>query len=324
MEAYIAVIKPNPVPSPRQVGIEARLKSFDSHCSVAVRYMTMFQTLRDVINQLRRRWFYVLVSSLVAAGIIIGSARPAPALPSWLELLIRGVQVIQLSTMSDRQEVSLGEQINDQLVNQEFNLYTDPQVTSYVNQIGQRLVPYSTRPDIPYTFQVVRDGQINAFATMGGFVYVTTGLLQAADNEAQLASVIGHEIGHIASRHAVEQMREMAIAQGLMSAAGLDESVAVNIGVELALRRPNSREDEREADQLGLANLQGAGYAPAAMVAFMEKLLSSSSPPQFLSTHPSVSSRIRDLEAQLDPATANAGDGLNEAAYQDRIAGIPS
>lgn len=284
----------------------------------------MFQNFFNVIRPLQRRWFYGLVSSLVATGIILSSARPAPALPSWVELLIRGVQVIQLSSMSDRQEVSLGEQINEQLVNEEFDLYTDSQVTAYVNQIGQRLVPYSTRPDIPYTFQVVRDDQINAFATMGGYVYVTTGLMQAADNEAQLASVIAHEIGHIASRHAVEQMREMAIAQGLMSAAGLDESLAVNIGVELALRRPNSRDDEREADQLGLATLRSAGYAPSAMVAFMEKLLASGSPPQFLSTHPSTSSRIRDLEAQIDPATANNGDGLNEAAYQSRIEGIPS
>ena len=284
----------------------------------------MFQQLLDLILNLRRRWFYTLVSCLVTAGIVLGSARPAPAVPSWLELLIRGVQVIQLSSMSDRQEVQLGGQINEQLVNSEFNLYNDSQINGYVEQIGRRLVPHSTRPDIPYTFQVVRDNQINAFATMGGYVYVTTGLMQAADNEAQLASVLGHEIGHITARHAVKQMREAAIAQGLMSAAGLDESVAVNLGVELALRRPNSRSDEREADDLGLANFRNAGYAPYAMVEFMRKLESSGSPPTILSTHPSVSSRIRDLEAQIDPATANVGDGLDESAYRSRIQGLPS
>lgn len=273
----------------------------------------------QLLSRLRRAWFYAFISLLVSVGIILGSARPAPAIPTWLELIFRGVQVIQLSTMSDRQEVSLGEQINEQLLEQEFQLYTDRDVTRYVDQIGQRLVPYSTRSDIPYVFQVVRDNQINAFATMGGFVYVTTGLLEAADNEAQLASVLAHEIGHIASRHAVEQMREMAIAQGLMTATGVDESAAVNIGVELAVRRPNSRQDELEADQLGLNTMRGAGYAPSAMVAFMEKLLSASSPPTFLSTHPSVSSRIDALEAQIDPATANVGDGLNEEVYQARV-----
>jgi len=75
---------------------------------------------------------------------------------------------------------------------------------------------------------------------MGGFVYVNTGLLKLADNEAELASVIGHEIGHIASRHTVEQMRGTAIAGGVATAAGLDRNTAVQIGVDLALRRPHS------------------------------------------------------------------------------------
>jgi predicted Zn-dependent protease len=283
----------------------------------------MLHSIFAFATAIRRRWFYALVSMTVSVSIILSAAQPSPALPSWLELLIRGVQVIQLSSISDRQEVQLGQQINEQLVNQEFTLYNNRRIERYVDQVGQRLVPASTRSDIPYTFQVVRDDQINAFATMGGFVYITTGLLQAADNEAQMASVLAHEIGHIASRHAIEQMRQQVIARGLMSAAGVDESVAVNIGVELAVNRRNSRSDEREADQLGLATLQRAGYAPSAMVAFMEKLLAAGSPPTFLSTHPSVSSRIRDLEAAIDPATADVGNGLDEAAYRSNVEGLP-
>lgn len=284
----------------------------------------MMQRSVQFLIHLRRRWFHFLMACLVTAGIIIGSATPAPAIPSWLELIFRGVQVIQLSSMSDRQEVELGRRINDQLVGREFRLYTDSDINRYVDQIGQRLVPTSDRPDIPYTFQVVRDDQINAFATMGGYVYVTTGLLRTADNEAELASVVAHEIGHIAARHAVEQMREAAIAQGVMTATGVDQNAAVNIGVELALRRPNSRRDELEADQLGLANLRQAGYAPSAMVSFMRKLLRAGSPPTFLSTHPSVQSRVEALEAQIDPATANVGDGLNNETYQARVANVPS
>ncbi|NJN86583.1 MAG: M48 family metalloprotease, partial [Leptolyngbyaceae cyanobacterium SL_7_1] len=161
--------------------------------------------------------------------------------------------------------------------------------------------------------------RVNAFATMGGFVYVTTGLIRTADNEAQLASVIGHEIGHIAGRHAVEQMRETAIAQGVATAAGLDRNVAVAIGVELALRRPNSRQDELEADQLGLSNLIRAGYAPSGTVGFMQKLLNQSSVPAFLSTHPATADRITALNRMIDPATANVGDGLDNAAYRSRI-----
>lgn len=255
---------------------------------------------------------------MVAMGVVVTTPAPAPAI-SWLDLIFRGVQIIQLSSLSDRQEVSLGGQINEQLVGEEFTLYNNASVNNYVRQIGQRLVPYSTRPDIPYTFQVVQDEQINAFATMGGYVYVTTGLIEAADNEAQLASVIAHEIGHIAGRHAVEQMREMAIASGVATAAGLDQNAAVGIGVELALRRPNSRQDEYEADQLGLQTLTEAGYAPSGMVAFMEKLLGRSSIPAFLSTHPATSNRIERLNEMIDPATANSGAGLDEATYQRQI-----
>jgi len=279
--------------------------------------------IRDTSITLWRRCAYGAISVLIAAGIVLGTPTAAPALP-FLDLIFRGIQVIQLSNMSDRQEVRLGGQINEQLTNSQMTLYRDADTNRYIDQIGQRLVPYSARPNIPYTFQVVRDDSINAFATMGGYVYVTTGLIRAADNEAQLASVVSHEIAHIAGRHAVEQMRETAIARGVMTAAGVDQSALANIGVELALRRPNSRSDEREADMLGLANLTTAGYAPSAMPAFMSKLISRSSTPAFLSTHPSAGSRVQDLNAAIDPATANVGDGLDDAAYQSRIRNVPS
>jgi predicted Zn-dependent protease len=278
----------------------------------------MFIRVTQLFHHLRRRWLYGFISALVATSLVLATPRPAPAIP-WLDLIIRGVQIIQLSNLSDRQEVALGEQINEELVSSEFTLYQNQEITQYVEAIGQRLVPHSARPDIPYTFQVVQDDQINAFATMGGYVYVTTGLIELADNEAQLASVIGHEIGHIAARHAVEQMREMAIASGVATAAGVDESAAVAIGVELAIRRPNSRRDELEADRLGLENLIRAGYAPSAMVAFMEKLQGQGGIPAILSTHPATSTRIEELNQQIDPATANSGNGLDEAAYESRI-----
>lgn len=281
----------------------------------------MLDLILHLARQLRRRWMYGLMSLLIASSLVIATPRPSQAV-SLLELLLRGVQIIQLSTLSDRQEVALGGQINSQLTSQELKLYSDRTLNSYINEIGQRLVPYSDRPDIPYTFQVVESDDLNAFATMGGYVYVTTGLIKAADNEAQLASVIGHEIGHIASRHAVEQMREMALAQGVASAAGLDRNTAVNIGVELALRRPNSRRAEFEADQQGLATLVKAGYAPGAMPAFMEKLRNQRSVPEFLSTHPAVPDRIQALNQAIDPATANSGAGLDNAAYRSRTSSL--
>lgn len=276
----------------------------------------------SALSRLRRhRWVYGLLSSVMAIALIVTTPRPAPAIP-WLDLIIRGVQVIQLSSLSDRQEVALGRQINEQLLAQEFRLYRNSSITSYVNQIGQRLAPQSARPNIPYVFQVVEDDAVNAFATMGGYVYVTTGLLTTASNEAELAGVLGHEIGHIAARHSVEKMRETAIAQGLATAAGLDTNTAVAIGVELAINRPNSRQDELEADQLGLRNMRAAGYAPGAMVSFMRKLMGQSSVPSFLSTHPATSARVDALNRQIDPATANRGSGLDSTAYQRQISAL--
>jgi predicted Zn-dependent protease len=254
---------------------------------------------------------------MVVAGIWVFSPEPTQAF-SLPELIFRGIQVIQLANLSDRQEVALGQQINRQLTNSEFNIDRDRATSAYINRIGQRLAQESDRPNIPYTFQVVDDNNINAFATMGGFVYVNKGLMAAADNEAQLASVIGHEIGHISARHSIQQMRQMAIASGLAAATGLDRSRVVQLGVELALRRPHSRQAEYEADILGLSTMGRAGYAQSAMVDFMKKLLNRPSPPSILSTHPATADRIAAISQEIDPDLAS-GEGLNNAAYRQEI-----
>ncbi len=268
----------------------------------------------------RKSWFYTLISITCVASICITNIKPSYGV-SWFDILQQGIQVIQVSSMSDKQEVALGKDINQQLIKSgQAKIYRNQQINNYINRIGQRLAKHSERPNLPYTFQVVNDKNINAFATMGGYVYVHTGLILAAENEAELASVIGHEIGHIVGRHAVEGMRERAISQGILSVAGLDQTAAVNIGVDLAINRPNRREDEREADQLGLKNLRKAGYAPSGMVSFMQKLLKQgSSGPKILSTHPSTAERIETLKSQIEPASANVGSGLNSKEYKHHI-----
>jgi beta-barrel assembly-enhancing protease len=265
-----------------------------------------------------RRWIYPLLSLVIATGLWIGQPIAARAI-SWGDLILNGVQVIQLSNMSDRREVQLGQQINEQLTQSQVRILRDPEMARYVTQIGQRLAANSTRPNLPYTFQIVDDKGVNAFATMGGFVYVNVGLLKLADNEAELASVMGHEIGHITARHAIKQMREAAVQRGVVGATGLNRSTAVAIGVELAINRPKSRKDEFEADQLGLNTLTKSGYAPAAMPAFMNKLMTQRSVPTFLSTHPATGDRVTRLNQAINPATAKQGDGLDNAAYKTRI-----
>ncbi|UZQ54310.1 M48 family metallopeptidase [Trichothermofontia sichuanensis B231] len=269
------------------------------------------------MDRVRRRWTYAFLGFLLTLGIGIGTPPAAQALP-WGQLLLRGVQILQLSNLSPRHEMQIGAQIDQQLQRQ-VRISNNRALTAYVNEIGQRLVNNTTRPTVNYTFQVVEDRSINAFATMGGFVYINRGLIEAAENEAELASVIAHEIGHIEGRHLVKQMREVAIAQGVATAAELDANRAVQIGVELALRRPRSRQDEYDADSRGLRLLGQAGYAQSAMVSFMEKLLNrGGSMPTFLSTHPNTRDRIDNLRRSINPTMAT-GDGLDSEAYRARL-----
>ncbi|BFM38513.1 M48 family metallopeptidase [Synechocystis sp. LKSZ1] len=267
-----------------------------------------------------KRWLPFILASLLALGFSLGLAQLSQA-QSWLDLLFQGVQVLQLSNLSSGQEVRLGQQINQQLLQQgQVRLARNQPLNRYIDQIGQRLARTSARPDLPYTFQVVNDRNINAFATMGGFVYVNSGLVAAAENEAELASVMAHEIAHISARHAVNRLRDVALSQGLMTAAGLQESTLVRLGVELAFNLPMSREAELEADSLGLRNLIQAGYAPLGMITFMQKLQRrGSAAPEFLSTHPLTNNRILALQRAITPQQARRGEGLDPAAYQAQL-----
>lgn len=267
-----------------------------------------------------RRWFYPLISFVLALSLAIASPITATAF-NLRDLIIPGIQAIQLTRMSDKEEAQLGKQINEQLLGSEFQLSRDRDLVQYVEQIGQRLVPYSDRPKLQYTFQVVDDDNINAFATAGGFVYVNTGLLKVADNEAEVVGVMAHEIGHIAGKHVLKQMRQAVIAGGLADAAGLDRSTVVALGVEFGLRRPRSRNHEYEADRMGLQTVVNAGYAPSGMIGFFQKLLGGGSVPTLLSTHPATQDRIAALEQAIDRAqiNPNRGNGLDGYAYKARI-----
>ena len=284
--------------------------------------MSNFQAFRLYKTKLHRRIAVGLTALSMTVGIGLTTAQPSEA--GWLDLIFNGVRVIQISNMSDSQEVSLGKDINSRLINSgQIKLYRDPSLNAYVNDIGQALAAASDRPDIPYTFQIVEDDSVNAFATMGGYVYVTTGLIEAADTEAELASVIGHEIGHIGERHSVKQMRQAAIAQGITGAIdlGANRERLVNIGAQLAWQLPNSRQAEYEADAYGFETIGRAGYDQEGMVNFMRKLVSQGAPPEFLSTHPDARNRVNSLQERLETeAVPEATYGMNEAAYSNNIA----
>ncbi|MBF2067934.1 MAG: M48 family metalloprotease [Calothrix sp. C42_A2020_038] len=267
----------------------------------------------------RRRLLYPLISVAVALSFLLGTVLPSNAL-DLLPLLLRGVQVVQLSNISPRQEFELGQQMNQQILSSQVRLSRNSEINRYIQEIGQRLVPHSDRPNIRYTFQVVDEDSINAFATTGGFVYIHTGLIRAADNEAELASVIAHEIGHIGGKHLLTQMRQQAIASGIATAAGVDRNQIVGLGVNLALKLPRSRQDEFDADRRGLRALRGAGYDQSAMVSFMQKLQRGrGSTPAFLSTHPAAADRVVALRRLIDANPSNGNAGSDSAAYRANI-----
>lgn len=235
----------------------------------------------------------------------------------WPLLLQRGLEILHWSHLSDRQEVQWGRQMHQYLLAREFLVHNDPELQRYVTEIGQRLVAVSERPHLPYEFTVIRSPQVNAFATMGGFVYVTTGLLKSVEHEAQLAGVLGHEIGHIAHRHLVRQLQQLAIAQGIGTLVGTDSNHLYAVVMELVLRRPRSREQELEADRSSLKYLIAAGYDPRGLVEFLAKLQTQGSPPAFLSTHPAPQTRIMALQAAMP--THPSGGGTDPHAYRQRV-----
>ncbi|OBQ22499.1 M48 family metallopeptidase [Anabaena sp. AL93] len=268
----------------------------------------------------QRRCLYPFISVSVAVTICLVTPLSSKAIgfSDLIRVLPQVTQIFNLSNISDRQEVDLGQQINQE-IQQEVRISRNSQLNSYVEQIGRRLAANSTRPNIAYTFQVVEDPAVNAFATAGGFIYVNTGLLKTADNEAEVASVLAHEMGHIEGKHLIKQMRQRAIASGVASVSGLDRSKAVGIGVQLALNLPRSRQDEFDADKRGLANITRTGYAQSAMVSFMKKLQRSSSVPTFLSTHPGASDRVISLQNQIKSQPSSQNHGLDNPVYQSKM-----
>jgi len=268
----------------------------------------------------QRRCLYPFISVSVALTVCLSTQLSSKAIgfSDLIRIVPQVTQIFNLSNISDRQEVDLGQQINQE-IQQEVRISRNSQLNSYVEQIGRRLAANGTRPNIPYTFQVVEDPAVNAFATAGGFIYVNTGLLKTADNEAEVASVLAHEMGHIEGKHLIKQMRQKAIASGVATATGLDKSKAVGIGVQLALNLPRSRQDEFDADKRGLANITRTGYAQLAMVSFMKKLQGSSSLPTFLSTHPGASDRVISLQNQIKNQPSRQNNGLDNPGYQSKM-----
>ena len=215
----------------------------------------------------------------------------------------------QFLPLSWNEEVQLGAEAAPQFIEQSGGELPDQGIVQYVSDLGDRLAAQSEMPDIDWEFYVLDSQVINAFALPGGKVFISRGLMEKMDNEAQLAGVIGHEIGHVTARHGNERMGKAMIAQGVIIAAGIggavsDEEwlqvlgVGTAVGGQLFLLK-YSRSNELEADALGVRYMAKVGYNPIGQIQVMEILREASggsAPPEWLSTHPASDTRISNLE----------------------------
>jgi len=209
---------------------------------------------------------------------------------------------------SKQQDVQLGQESAAQ-VRKQMTVIKDPTLTAYVNAVGKRLMASqeATQSGFPFTFEVVADPSINAFALPGGPMFINTGLLKAVDNDAQLAAVMGHEMSHVILRHGTNQASKAklielpAMLAGQLagnSMLGQLEQVGIGLGANSVLLK-FSRSAESQADLMGSHIMAEAGYDPVEMAKFFDKLNSKGgAPPEFFSDHPNPDNRSKAIELE--------------------------
>ena len=238
--------------------------------------------------------------------------------------------------MSPEDEKRIGAEQHPQILKEFGGAYEDPELGAYVATIGARMAAVSDRPDIKYTFTILDSPVVNAFALPGGYVYVSRGLLALADNEAELAGVLGHEIGHVTARHSAERYSRSVVVNlgaGLLGAVTGQRALSdlANLGGGLYLKS-YSRENEFEADSLGLRYMSQAGYEPSAVADFLASLgaqtelearlrgaQSNDNGFNLLATHPRTVDRVREAQR----ATGTLGNGrVERETYLQHIDGM--
>jgi len=244
-----------------------------------------------------KSWISILLFSVSGALAFSGCAVLNP--------LVQDFNIISLS-----QERVIGQQMSEQVAS-ELSLSSDPQLNQVVSSIGQKLVAELPHKDFDYRFFVVNDPSPNAFTIPGGYIYVHTGLLQFSDGPAEVAGVLGHEIGHAYERHPTKGMSR---TYGIDALTGLvlksNPTKLRSMTLQLAKGGVTSkygRDDEREADEIGFYLAERSGFGTDGLLHFLRKLeslTSGSDTPAFLQSHPSTPERVAKLESLQEGGSA--------------------
>ncbi|MEZ5294573.1 MAG: M48 family metalloprotease [Vicinamibacterales bacterium] len=237
----------------------------------------------------------------------------------------------QLTLISEAQEVEMGRAAAEE-VRQTIGLVDDARLQRYVRDVGLPLAKDSERPSLPWSFAVVDDPTPNAFALPGGFIFVTRGMMNLMESEAELASVLGHEVGHVTARHSVSQISQQQLAQVGLGLGGVlfpqiqPFGQAIGAGLQLLFLK-HGRDDERQADELGFTYALRHDYDVGEMADVFESLQrlgdEGGSLPGWLTTHPSEAERIETIQARAAALPASdRGTVVRRAEYLNRIDGL--
>lgn len=227
---------------------------------------------------------------------------------------------VQHVSMTADQEIGMGLQAAPEMEAEYGGLSSDATASTHVEQVGERIVTRSAAGSTPYKFQfhLLADPRIvNAFALPGGQVFITEGLLQQMHSEGELATVLAHEVGHVVARHSAQQLAKSQLTQGLTGAAVIatydpndpssSRNAAVIAAVGQLVNMKFGRNDELQADQLGVRFASDAGYDPRAMIKVMQTLEQEGGTraPEFFSTHPNPEHRIERIQQAIEQKYPN-------------------